>query len=274
MIKADLHVHSLRSDGSDKREEILEEAKRIGLTHIAFTEHDSTQYVDEGVLLGRLYGINVIPALEISAFDFQTGKKVHILGYHFQTRYHIDALCRDILQQRHKNGLRQIKILQSLGYAIDLAKVISLVGGGCLYKQHILSYLVETKQTEALFGKVYQQIFKNGGSCDFDITYVRAEDAVKAIVADHGYAVLAHPGQQQNLSIVSRLVPLGLKGIELHHPSHSDADKMAIQKMMKEYHLFCTGGSDFHGIYEANANSLGSEISPENPLISKIWDLI
>lgn len=265
-MKADLHVHSHRSDGSDTRKAILEKAGEEGVTHIAFTEHDSAEFAKESVEEGKRAGITVIPAIEISAYDYERRKKVHILGYHFKTSRAMAALCGKILSQRNANCEKQIEILRQMGFVIDVKRVRSYAGGGCIYKQHILKYLFDSGQSRELFGFVYQNIFKNGGPCDFDIDYVGAGDAVEAICRDEGYAVLAHPGQQQNFQIVEELVERGLSGIELHHPSHSGADRKKVRELMKRYQLFATGGSDYHGQFQAESVALGSFLSEHNKI--------
>lgn len=263
MIRADLHVHSTFSDGSFTREEIIRNAAALRLTHIAFTDHDTTQGVLKAMQTGAGFGITVIPAIEISAFDFSSNKKAHILGYNYQSTDSINRLCEPVLQRRNDNSLKQIAILGELGYSIDVDKVKAL-GKGCIYKQHILAYLCATGQTDELFGSVYKTIFKNSGACDFDIEYCSAQDAVRAIKADHGIAVLAHPAQQNNYDLVPALIDCGLDGIERNHPANDEAARAQIDSMCDKYSLLRTGGSDFHGAYEAAVSPLGSHIFPVN----------
>lgn len=266
-VKADLHVHSVRSDGSLCREEILARAKKMKLTHLAFTEHDSTTFVQEAVELGKEYGICVIPGLEISAVDKTTGRKVHVLGYNFKQTSHIDRLCKPLLRERNENCLKQIAVLQTYGFRISAEQVNDFVHGESIYKQHIMAYLCETGQVEEMFGRFYHTVFKNGGICDFDIEYIAMEDAVKAIADDGGIPVLAHPGQQQNFDVVSQLVEQGLKGIEYNHPANREKDKEEIAKLAEKYHLILTGGSDFHGCFAVDGTELGGCLSMPNPLL-------
>ena len=72
-------------------------------------------------------------------------------------------------------------------------------------------------------------------------------DAVRAIAEDGGLPVLAHPGQQDSYDLVPELVPLGLAGIEQHHPDHTPADHARCVQLAERYALACTGGSDYHG---------------------------
>lgn len=261
--QADLHVHTTVSDCSESAQKILERAEKLGLTHIAFTDHDTTRCAAEHVKLAAAHGIHAVPAIEISAFDRKTEKKAHILGYRYEQPEVLEKFCRPTLLRRDANCRRQIEILESLGYRMDIP-AIEEIAGDTIYKQHILEYLVRTGQEVCLFGKVYRQIFKNGGPCDFDIQYPEAEAAVRAVKEAGGLAVLAHPGQQQNFEIVERLATAGLDGIEYHHPSHQAADLEAVKALGVQHHLFLTGGSDYHGAFEQHLSPLGSQPAHES----------
>lgn len=266
MYVADLHVHTTVSDCSLTVEEILQEARAKGLTHIAFTDHDTTKLAAEHVQLAAQYGLTAVPAVELSAYDSKQQKKVHILGFAYQTTEHITAIGQETLRKRDANCRRQIEILRELGYHIATDEVAQMAGD-CIYKQHILDYLVRSGQTTELFGDVYQTIFKNNGPCHFDIAYPEAVDAVQAIKADGGLAVLAHPGQQDNYAVIPELAAVGLDGIEWNHPSHNAADRAKVQEYAAAYHLFLTGGSDFHGRYEKNSAVLGAYPAHESSQI-------
>lgn len=266
MFKADLHVHSTISDSNYSVENILEMGKNIGLTHIAFTEHDTTDNVEYAIEKGKSYGIEVIPGIEISCYDKSINKKVHILGYNYSDNKNIENLCKPLLVRRKINCIRQIEILQDLGYKMDIDS-IKKISGKYIYKQHILDYLCKTGQSQTIFGDIYTNIFKNGGQCDFDIEYIDPVDGIKAIVNDGGYAVLAHPGQQGNLSIIDKLINAGLRGIELNHHGNGESDKKKIRRICSERNLFITGGSDFHGEYEAYGSKLGSNLADESSMM-------
>lgn len=263
MYKADLHVHTSVSDCSEDVSVILSNAKERGITHIAFTDHDTTRMAAEHVSRAAAYGIRAVPAVEMSACDRETGVKAHILGYGYITTSHIEKTGAETLRKRNENCLRQMEILKTLGYKIDEAEIRKMAGE-CIYKQHILAYLLKTGQTYAVFGDVYQNIFKNGGLCDFDIDYPDPVECVRAICADGGKAVLAHPGQQDNFALLPELTDAGLSGIECVHPSHGEKERKEAERLAAEYGLIMTGGSDYHGAYEKTKTMLGGYPAPES----------
>lgn len=266
MYFADLHVHTNISDCSEPALQILKDAKQIGLTHIAFTDHDTTKDAEKHQKLAQSLGIHAVVGVEMSAYDFKGQKKVHILGYGYSQSRNIEQIGKETRKRRQKNCLRQMDILEHLGYRIDRAKVQELAKG-CIYKQHILYYLVMTGQEDELFGRVYQELFKHGGPCDFDIVYPAASDVVKAIKGDGGTAVLAHPGQQGNYDIIGSLAKSGLDGIEWNHPSHNGKCREMSRQAADEYGLFLTGGSDFHGRYENGSGALGKHPAHETSVV-------
>ena len=77
----DLHCHSKLSDGSTGLDDIVFYAKRAGLDALAITDHDTMSGVPRAEILGRRYGLTVIPGVEISTFDPNTSRRVHILCY-------------------------------------------------------------------------------------------------------------------------------------------------------------------------------------------------
>lgn len=263
-MKADFHVHTNISDGSMGMEEIIKEAKLKEITHLAITNHDTVEGLLEFLEAGKKEDITIIPGIEISACDMETNKKIHILGYNFELKApNIKKLCNPILERRHNNSLWQINQLIKNGYEIEVSKIYSRAENSLvIYKQHIMAELIDKKYTDAIYSKLYDELFKGEGICSKDIEYVDACDAVKAIKKDGGLAVLAHPGQLDSYRFIDKLVKVGLDGIEMYHEDHRIEDHEKVKEYCKKYNLIATGGSDFHGSYGRGA-TMGTITSPE-----------
>ena len=264
-MKADLHLHSRCSDGSLKIEELVLLAAGSGLDTISIADHDTTNGVSRAMEAGAKALIKIIPGLEISAFDPETGAKVHILGYDYKLpAANIEALCSPLLKRRDQNTLRQLKIIASFGYEISEAEVRAEAGESpALYKQHIMAVLIGKGYANAIYSDLYYKLFKGKGMASGDIEYVHYSDAIAAILADGGVPVLAHPGKPSNLKLIEKLEPLGLMGLELEHPHNNPADKTEILQTAGRFGLMLTGGSDFHGKY-GSAAKLGEYRAPES----------
>lgn len=274
-MKADLHVHSNYSDGSESIETIIQKAKNKGLTHISFVDHDTTAGVNKAVQLGKQYSLTVIPGIEISAYDFKRKRKVHILGYQFSKEaININKLCQPLLEQRHNHTLWQITQIQQQGYHLnlDLMKA-SAHPSQTLYKQHVMKQLTDASYSSDEYQSLYRNLFKGVGVASGDITYVDAFEAVKAISEDGGIAVVAHPGQLDSYHLIPELVEVGLGGIERNHPDHSEADHEKIERLANRFNLMLTGGSDYHGMFGAEIK-VGEIISPVNSLCRIDKDIV
>lgn len=250
-MKADFHVHTDISDSSLGLKETIQIAKENCVTHMAVTNHDTVRGLREAINEGDKEDIIIIPGIEISAYDFINKKKVHILGYNFELEgKNITKLCNPILEKRNENSIWQIERLKDNGYKINMLNVLKRSRNSkVIYKQHIMAELIDTSYTHITYSNLYRKLFKNGGICSRDIQYVDVFQAVKAIKADKGIAVLAHPGQLDSYSIIDKLVDAGLDGIELNHMDHTEEDIKKIKEYSSKYNLILTGGSDFHGEY-------------------------
>lgn len=75
MYFADLHVHTDVSDGSETAETILREAKEKGITHIAFTDHDTTKDAPKHKELSASFGIQAVTGWSCRRMTSRVRKK-------------------------------------------------------------------------------------------------------------------------------------------------------------------------------------------------------
>jgi len=259
-MKADLHIHSTISDGSDTIEEIIHIAKKKGLDAIAITDHDTLSHINK---IPSDTGIKVVAGVEVSTIHLHSKTKAHILGYNIKKPEQLIALTRITLIARTRNSEKQIEMLLQQGLTIDKDK-LARADGVCIYEQHIMNWLVSTGQVPDMFGDFYTRTFKNGDVCDFDVYYPDVFATVKAVKKAGGLAVLAHPGQQQNFWLIPDLVKIGLDGLELNHHAHSETDRETIREYADQFGLFLTGGSDYHGTYAPQPLGIGDLLSEES----------
>ena len=80
MKYADLHMHTSYSDGDYDIKEVIEMAYNAGLKTISITDHDRADHFEKIKEIGKDFDLRIIKGLEISAYDFESHKKVHIVG--------------------------------------------------------------------------------------------------------------------------------------------------------------------------------------------------
>lgn len=270
-MKADLHMHSAWSDGSMKVKEIVKTAKRTGLQVISITDHDSMKGQAEVARYGEKYGVTIIPGIEISSYNPENGRKVHILGYHIQNQSMVNDRLLPFLQERHDAALKAVDIIMKAGYPIELDDVTCRVGSGdILYRQHIMYALMERGYTNSIYGELYQKLFGKEGIAKVTSSYIPVKEAVELVLEAGGIPVLAHPFQYDTFDLIPRLKQWGIQGVEYKHHTQTKEREEAVLKAAKELELFVTGGSDCHGIYSEKPcpyGGTGYEMEENHPLL-------
>lgn len=248
-FRADLHVHTVVSDGSDTFTQVIGKARVQGLSHIAVTDHDTTKGLRLAAQQAAAQCFSLVCGVEVSAWDPASERRVHILGLGLgEESPAVQDLCGVTLARRSANTAWQMRQLLDAGFDVDVEYAAELAAESTgFYKQHLMAALTDAEFSSAEYQLLYKTLFKNGGIAQRDIQYVDMCDAVDAIVADGGVAVLAHPGQFDNYDALPALVDAGLSGIERCHPDHDQRDIQLCEELAARYGLFCTGGSDYHG---------------------------
>jgi predicted metal-dependent phosphoesterase TrpH len=255
-MKADMHIHSDWSDGSLSVREIVKLACILKLSAISVTDHDTLdgqeEVLEEAARQGRQsrQSLVVIPGVEVSALDSESGRKVHILGYGVKDRDGLSRACRPYLEDRGRAVLEATDAIRAAGYPIDREDVLAHAGKlGIPYRQHVMRALADRGYTRIIYGPLYDELFGPGGIGAVKSRYMSAEEAVRLIRDCGGAAVLAHPFQYDSLGLLPKLVEWGLAGIECYHHTQTPERERSIQEAAGRYGLFLTGGSDFHGLY-------------------------
>lgn len=138
----DLHCHSKVSDNSFTTEEVIGQAKEAGVTRLAITNHDTTMGLQEASSLGERYGVEIIPGIEISAFDIKRGRRAHFLGFSVEPAHPaIEELCAPLRAARHEACWTMVEHIQEAGYNVDWEQLQAYAAGGTgVYKQHIMMH--------------------------------------------------------------------------------------------------------------------------------------
>ncbi|MDR2089429.1 MAG: PHP domain-containing protein [Clostridiales Family XIII bacterium] len=262
-LKMDAHVHSTCSDGSCTVWELCEMASASGITHLSFTDHDTTKTHAPALEAARQNKIALVPGIEISAYDYKRNRKVHILGYRYNSAAaRIDALCGKTLENRNAHSRWQLARIRESGIRVEEDAIERLTrDSGVLYKQFIMAAITASPFLSEEYQTLYRRLFKEGGVAAGDIAYCDARAAVRAVKADGGLAVLAHPGMFDSYDLIPELLSDGLDGLELCHPAHTERDLERIRDLAERHRLFVTGGSDYHGAF-GKPEKLGFRLSP------------
>ncbi len=243
--KADLHLHTTHSDGALSPYELVNKAREVGLSTIAITDHDNVAAIDEAIEWGKSLDIDVVPGLELSA---SLGEKdVHMLAYFFDYKNQrlLDYLSF-FRKERVKRAERIVEKLNSINIPLKIETVLEQAGVGSVGRPHIASALVEQGLAES-YHEAFAKYIGVGGPAYEKKYQVTPEEAIRLVTLAGGLSFLAHPGKYTTDVELDHLIKIGLDGIEVVHPSHSDKQQKFYRAVVNQYFLLESGGSDYHG---------------------------
>ncbi len=263
-LSADLHCHTILSDGSVSIDELMDMAQKREIKTLAVTDHDTFAGVAHAVELGKRLGIQVISGMEISTFDYQRKRKAHILCYFYDNPECLKDVLKKIGENRKKAGLEMLrKVLRS--YPITSEMVLKRADASTnLYKQHIMHALMDAGYTNSIYGELFQQLFHSKtGSAYASVDYPESRDIIELIHKAGGLAVLAHPAEYDSYDLMEELTQLGLDGVEVWHPRNREGDEVRLLEYTQRHGLIATGGTDFHGMYSSRFHPVGTFTTPD-----------
>jgi len=258
MMEYDLHVHTNASDGLFSPPEIIDMAYKAGLKGIAITDHDTL----EGLAQAQAYlgekqiPMEFIPGVELNTEYKQT--EIHILGYYID--YQQGKLVNYLAQIKKQRGARaeqMVEKLNNLGFDVSFAQVESLAQGDSIGRPHIAMALIEKGYVSSV-EEAFEKLLGQGKPAYVPRYKFLPQEAIALIKEAGGIAVLAHPGLVKEQRCVAEILKMGLDGIEVFYPQHTQEEIDYFLHLSRSNKLIITGGSDFHGIAESKkGKSLG-----------------
>lgn len=267
-MTGDLHCHTKLSDGSLGIEDVIMQAKRTGIDFISITDHDTMASFSRATVLGERHGVHIITGVELSAWDKERGRKVHILCYAPQKPDRLEGLCGKACDIRRVCATEMLEKVMKL-YPISPENVLRYATGSkSIFKQHIMHALIDYGYTTHFYGKLNDQLFNlKTGSCIVEREYPDVNFVLDLIHSARGVAVMAHPVYYNSIELLDELAAAGkLDGVEAFHYTANNAQKKQILDIAQKYNLIVTGGSDFHGLYNAKATHIGSNVTDKENL--------
>ena len=274
-INADLHCHSVVSDGTLSPEELALRAHQNGVHLWSLTDHDvlggQARAQDAALNLGMEY----VSGVEISISWM--GQTVHIVGLGFDPSNVTlqDGLraTRDGREERARQmaaQLAQIGIENSYEGALKFAGNPELIA-----RTHFARYLVEQQVCRDM-DEVFRKYLVAGKPGYVSHRWASLDQAVDWITGAGGEAVIAHPGRyrlnaMQMDELYARFKDLGGAGIEVVTGSHSPDQYQTYAKVAKHYGFLASRGSDFHDPQESDIDLGQLPHLPEH--LTPIWSV-
>lgn len=248
MKYADLHMHTSYSDGDYDIKEVIEMAVGAGIKTMAITDHDRADHFEKIKEIGKGFDIRLIKGLEISAYDFESHKKVHIVGLFLPERTpEIDKLNAITNKKREAYHISLLPKLAEDGFDLDYTYLKTFAKNSIIYKSDIF-WAMKAKYPERMEGVGFKDIFHEKTTDDLARTmgYIPIKDAIEAVNADGGLSILAHPQEYNNWDEIEKYKEMGLRAIEINHSRMKDGDFDRAKDFANRLDLLMSGGSDFH----------------------------
>lgn len=275
-LNADLHCHSVVSDGTLTPEELALRAKTQGVGLWALTDHDEIGGQARAAAAAAACGLDYLTGVEISVtFLHQT---VHIVGLGF------DASNVQLAQglQKTRGGRSQ----RAQEMADDLARV-GIKGafeGALKYadnpnlisRTHFARFLVETGVCKDTY-EVFRKYLTEGKPGYVAHRWASLKDAVGWITEAGGMAVIAHPARykfsaNEELALFTEFKGHGGRGMEVVTGSHSVAESVSYAHSALEFKLAASRGSDFHSPEESRTELGSLPMLPGE--LTPVWTLL
>lgn len=275
-LNADLHCHSVVSDGTLTPEELAERAHSSGVQLWALTDHDEISGQQRAAAAAHAHAMDYLTGTEISVSFAST--TVHIVGLGFDAGN--TALVAGLAATRGGRDSRA----QAMAHDLARVGIHSAYEGALKYvsnpalisRTHFARFLVETKVCKDT-SEVFRKYLVEGKPGFVEHRWASLGDAVRWITQAGGVAVIAHPARyrltaNEEFALFSEFKQHGGEGVEVVTGSHSVAEYAEYADMAREFGLAASRGSDFHSPDESHT-ALGSlPTLPRN--VTPVWELL
>jgi len=266
---ADLHLHTIASDGTRTIDEVAQAAKACALRSIAITDHDvvAAELTDR---VSERHGLELITGVEIKALlDTPTGRVAgEILGYFVdptagKLREMLDALETSRISRMKK----MVDLCREHAGADITFEEVRAVAKGNIGRPHLARVLID-KGVVGSFEEAFNDLLTKGKACYWPIDKPGHLDVIEAVHDAGGVTSLAHPCLMKVEDwdpLLEQLKGDGLDAIEVFYPYGAangaarglSMDPPLMKMKAADLGFLLTGGSDDHG-RDSTKESLGT----------------
>ena len=276
LTNADLHCHSVVSDGTLTPEALAQRAKANGVELWSLTDHDEMGGQHRAIAAAKAEGMRYLTGAEISV-SF-AGQTVHIVGLGMdpddQTLANGLRATRGGREQRARemaDGLARVGIQGAFEGALKFVGNPDLIS-----RSHFARYLVEIGACKDI-PEVFRKYLTEGKPGFVPHRWAALGDAVRWITGAGGVAVVAHPGRYpfsatEEYALFTEFKQHGGQGVEVVTGAHNASDVIKYTSLCQELGLVASRGSDFHSPDESHTDlgrlpNLPGQLTP-------VWELL
>ena len=276
LFNADLHCHSVVSDGTLTPEDLAARAASNGVTLWSLTDHDEIGGQKRALAAAKANGLSYLTGTEISV-SF-AGKTVHIVGLGFDPdNAQLTEGLRRTRGGRSERAMEMSDGLAKVGIKGAYEGALKFVGNPELISRtHFARFLVESGVCKDTY-EVFRKYLTEGKPGFVPHRWASLRDAVRWITDAGGVAVIAHPARygfsaNEEYALFTEFKAHGGRGVEVVTGSHSAQEAVRYAETAVEFDLAASRGSDFHSPQESRID-LG--LLPDLPAtLTPVWELL
>ena len=275
-LNADLHCHSVVSDGTLTPEELALRAKGNGVELWALTDHDEVGGQTRAAAAAAANDMAYLTGVEISVtFAAET---VHIVGLGFDATNPL--IMNGLAKTRGGRSERAMEMsdgLAKVGIKGAYQGALHFVGNPELISRtHFARFLVESGVCKDTY-EVFRKYLTEGKPGYVPHRWASLSEAVSWITQSGGVAVIAHPARykftaNEEYALFSEFKTHGGQGVEVVTGSHTAAEFVEYAAVAKEFDMVASRGSDFHSPDESRIDLGTLPLLPGD--LTPVWELI
>ncbi|MGR5128058.1 RNase RNM [Photobacterium swingsii] len=269
----DLHSHTTASDGRLSPKELVERAVLNRVDALAITDHDTVAGLEEAQQTIDVLNLplTLIKGIEISTlwqnFD------IHIVGLNIDPEHPaITTLIAEQIARRAERAEQIGERLEKNRMPGALAGAKALAGDATLTRAHFAQWIVAEGYAKTMQA-VFKKFLTRGNPGYVPPSWCSIAEAVAAIHAAGGQAVLAHPGRYKMTTkwlkrLLTTFVEAKGDAMEVAQPQQGQHERRNLGDYAIDYQLLASQGSDFH--YPSPWTELGRNLwLPKG--VTEVW---
>lgn len=276
IFNADLHCHSVVSDGTLEPEALAARARANGVDLWALTDHDEIGGQHRARAAAQAQGMAYLTGTEISVTF--AGITVHIVGLGFDPDdAALTAGLRATRGGREERACQMAESLARAGIHGAFEGALKYVGNPELISRtHFARHLVDSGVCSDT-SEVFRKFLVEGRPGYVPHRWASLGDSVRWITQAGGMAVIAHPGRykftpNEEFALFSEFKTHGGRGVEVVTGSHTQSDFSKYADTALEFGLLASRGSDFHSPSESHID-LGT-LPPLPKNLTPVWEAL
>ncbi len=276
ILNADLHCHSVVSDGTLTPEELAARAAANGVELWSLTDHDEISGQHRAAAAARSHGMKYLTGTEISVTF--AGHTVHIVGLGFDADD--PEMQEGLLATRGGRGARAREMAEGLakvGIKDAYEGALKYVGNPELISRtHFARFLVDSGVCQDT-SEVFRRFLVEGKPGYVSHRWAALGPAIQWITRAGGMAVIAHPARyhftaNEEYALFTEFKAHGGQGVEVVVGSHTAAEYVTYAETAREFGLAASRGSDFHSPDESHTDLGQLPYLPGS--LTPVWELL